>query len=167
MPFRMVDRIDAFERGTSLRARKLTSAREDYWKPSHDGPVMPPELVLESLLQAAGLLVILSTDAPQSAALPISIEGISGLGRVVPGDVLTLDVQAERFDEETAVFSGLVTVGEQAVLRLAAAMFVLVPLERLAEPADVMTRVARMQRDPSADGPGAAGDAPLSLLASS
>ena len=53
MPFHMVDRIDAFEPGVSLQARKLTSAREDYWRPSGDGLAMPAELVLESLVQAA------------------------------------------------------------------------------------------------------------------
>jgi 3-hydroxyacyl-[acyl-carrier-protein] dehydratase len=162
----MVDRIDAYERGISIRARKLTSTQEDHWKPLGDGLVMPAELVLESLLQAAGLLVILSTDAPRSAALPTSIQRVANLGSVVPGDVLSLEIRCDRFDDETAVFSGHVSVGDRAVLELDAAVFVLIPVEALADPVDLLPRLARLLRDPSAESPGGSADGRLSLVGS-
>ena len=37
MPFHMVDRIDEFERGVSIKARKLTSTGEDIWTQSTQG----------------------------------------------------------------------------------------------------------------------------------
>lgn len=167
MPFRMVDRIDGYEAGVSLHARKLTSAKEEYWIRVREEWVMPAELVLESFLQAAGLLVILSTDAPRYAALPTSIGRVSRLGRVVPGDVLALDVRVDRFDDEIAVFSGDVSVRGRAVLRVASAMFVMTPLESLADPIDVMPRLARLRRDPAAESPSVGGAGPLSFLAPS
>lgn len=165
MPFRMVDRIDNYEAGISLRARKLTSAHEDYWVRLRELLVMPAELILESFLQAAGLLVILSTDAPTYAALPTSIGRVSRLGSVVPGDVLLLEIHVDRFDDEIAVFSGNVSVRDRAVLSVGSAMFVMTRLETLADPVDVIPRLARLRRDPIAESPGGAG--PLSFLAPS
>ena len=167
MPFRMVDRIDEYEAGAFLRARKLTSAQEEYWIRVGDAAVMPAELVLESFLQAAGLLVILSTDAPRYAALPTSIGQVARLGSVVPGEILALDVRVDRFDDEIAVFSGDVAVHDRPVLRVASAMFVMTPLETLADPIEVLPRLARLRRDPSAASPGANGAGPLSFLAPS
>ena len=164
MPFHMVDRIDEFERGVSIKARKLTSTGEDIWTQSTHGLEMRAGMVLESLLQTAGVLVVLSTDEPYSAALPASLASVSMMARVVPGDVLSLDVRFERFDDETAVFSGKVSLGEDPVLVLEGALFVLVPLGSLANPIDVLQRLSRMRRDLATASPGATTGARASLL---
>ena len=44
MRFHLIDRVDAYEPGQSVRGRKLTSHSEEYWEDSADGPVMPPPL---------------------------------------------------------------------------------------------------------------------------
>ena len=109
MRFHLIDRIDAYSPAQSVRARKLTSASEEYWEETESGLVMPPPLVLEALCQAGTWLVMLSTDVRKRAAL-LSVGSVSFLGDVRPGDVLQLEGSVDSMGDEVAVVSGRVDV---------------------------------------------------------
>jgi 3-hydroxyacyl-[acyl-carrier-protein] dehydratase len=132
MRFHLVDRIDAYEPGKSVRARKLTSRSEALWEDGVSGPVMPPPLVLEALCQAGTWLVMITTDTKKRAAL-LSIAEVSFLGDVVPGDVLIMEGAVESMGDEVAVVSGRVTVDGRAVLEASDIMCALIDAEELAD----------------------------------
>jgi 3-hydroxyacyl-[acyl-carrier-protein] dehydratase len=68
MRFHLIDRIDAWDAGGTISARKLTSLLEDHWRDEGDGPRMPAPLVLEALCQAGTGLIIASTGVRRRAA---------------------------------------------------------------------------------------------------
>jgi len=133
--FHLVDRIDAYEPGKSVRARKLTSVTEELWIGSADRPFMPPPLVLESLCQAGSWLIIATTKGRKRAAL-LQIGSVSFLGDVRPGDVLELQGEVHSMTEEMAVLSGTVSVSTRCVLAATDIMCALIDADELEDAAD-------------------------------
>jgi len=132
MRFHLIDRVDSWEPGQSVRARKLTSLSEEFWEDGGDGPQMPPPLVLEALCQAGTWLVMITTDRRKRAAL-LSIGSVDFLGPVRPGDVLELEGGVDSMNDEVAVVSGRVTVDGTAVLEAKDIMCALIDAQDLAD----------------------------------
>jgi 3-hydroxyacyl-[acyl-carrier-protein] dehydratase len=132
MRFHLLDKIDSWEPGQSVRGRKLTSISEDYWEDSDDGPVMPPPLALEAFCQAGTWLVMITTDRKKRAAL-LSIGSVDFLGPVRPGDVLELEGAVDSMSDEVAVVSGRVTVDGLPVLQAQDVMCALIDADTLAD----------------------------------
>ena len=132
MRFHLIDRVDSWEPGKSVRARKLTSLTEEYWEDGGDGPQMPAPLALEALCQAGTWLVMITTDRRKRAAL-LSIGSVDFLGAVRPGDVLELEGEVDSMSDEVAVVSGRVTVDGTAVLEAKDIMCALIDAQDLAD----------------------------------
>lgn len=115
MRFHLIDRLDSYEAGRTVRGRKLTSLSEEYWEESESGPVMPSPLILEALCQAGTWLIILSTDCRKRAAL-LSVGSVSFYRDVHPGDVLDLEGEVESMSDATAVLSGFARIDGQPVM---------------------------------------------------
>jgi len=131
--FHLIDRVDAWEPGQSIRARKLTSLSEEFWEDEGDGPVMPPPLILEALCQAGTWLVMITTDRRKRAAL-LSIGSVEFLAPVRPGDVLLLEGECDSMSDEVAVVSGRVIVdGGPTVLEAKDIMCALIDAQDLAD----------------------------------
>ena len=145
MRFHLIDRVDAWEPFSSVRARKLTSYSEEYWETASDGPVMPPPLVLEALCQAGTWLVMLSTDLRKRAAL-LSVGSVDFLGEVRPGDVLEMQGSVDSMGDEVAVVSGQVVVGGQAVLQAKDIMCVLIDAADLEDVEDTRRMLKLLTR---------------------
>jgi 3-hydroxyacyl-[acyl-carrier-protein] dehydratase len=132
MRFHLIDKVDSWEPGKSVRGRKLTSISEEYWEDTGDGPVMPPPLALEALCQAGTWLVMITTDRKKRAAL-LSIGSVEFLGPIRPGDVLILEGSVDSMSDEVAVVSGKVTVDDRAVLEATDIMCALIDAGDLAD----------------------------------
>jgi len=130
--FHLIDRVDAYEPGQSVRARKLTSKSETLWEDTPSGPVMAPPLVLEALCQAGTWLVMITTERKKRAAL-LSIGDVSFVGDVVPGDILIMEGAVESMGDEVAVVSGKVTVDGKTVLEASDIMCALIDAGDLAD----------------------------------
>lgn len=146
MRFHLVDRIIAYAPARSIRARKVTSRHETYWRYGTGGPSMPPALALETLCQAGACLVMLSTDLRSRAAL-LSVADVEFGVPARPGEVLEIEATVEAMSDETAVMSGTVTAGERLVVRAADVMCVLVPPDDLEDPADTRRQLDMLTRD--------------------
>lgn len=138
--FHLVDRIDTYEPGQFVRARKLTSVTEELWTGSAGDPRMPRPLILEALCQAGSWLIVASTKGSKRAAL-LQIESVSFLGDVRPGDVVELHGEVHSMTEEMAVLSGVASVGSRRVLEATDIMCALIDADELEDPGDT----ARMQ----------------------
>lgn len=130
--FQLVDRIDAYTPWRTISARKLTSVSEDFWEGSPEAE-MPPSLVLESLGQAGGWLIQLSTNGAKRGLL-VSIGTISFHLPVRPGDVLELEGWIHSSSEEAAVMSGRASVAGHTVMEADQLMCVLVDADTLEAP---------------------------------
>lgn len=145
MQFHLIDRIDAWEAASSVRARKLTSHAEGFWADGPDGPTMPRTLVLEALCQAGSWLIMLSTDTRKRAAL-LSISSVTFDGDVRPGDVIDLEGHVESMSEEMAVLSGTAKVDGTTVMTATDIMCALIDAQDLEDVADTDRMKARLDR---------------------
>ncbi|TDC33669.1 3-hydroxylacyl-ACP dehydratase [Kribbella albertanoniae] len=142
--FHLTDRITGYEPGRSIRARKVTSRSEPYWRETPDGPVMPAPLILETLCQAGAWLVMLDTDVRRRAAL-LSVSDARFLGTVRPGDVLDVIAGVESVSEERAVMSGVVEVAGRTVLEATDVMCALIDSAELDDPATTRRQLAALR----------------------
>ena len=130
MRFHLIDRIDECVPGRSVRARKLTSRGEAYWRGPSGAERMPEPLVLEALCQAGTWLVLITTDRRRRAAL-LSVDAVRFAAPVIPGDVLVMEAEVVTISDETAVISGRVTVDGVTVLEAEEVMCALIEADRL------------------------------------
>jgi len=142
--FELVDRIHEIHPQRSIRASKVASRAETFWVGHHDDLRMPAVLVLESLCQAGAWLVNASTQGSKRAALG-SIGSFRVLGDVRPGDILELTGEIVSMNEEGAVLSGAATVGGTPVLTADEILCVLLPADRLEDPATTARRLRQLQ----------------------
>lgn len=95
-PFLLVDRVLELDKHKSLVAIKNVTANEPFFQGHFPiRPVMPGVLIIESLAQAAGLLIVKSIDLPEYHQDIYFFAGVDNarFKRVVePGDQLKLEV---------------------------------------------------------------------------
>lgn len=130
-PFLLVDRVLEMERGRRILALKNVTYNEPYFQGHFPAlRVMPGVLIVEALVQAAGILIYNSIDDPQNKLVFLSkIDKTKFRKPVIPGDRLRLDVDLVKlktrffqvagraFVEETLVaeteaMGSLITLGE-------------------------------------------------------
>lgn len=99
-PFLMVDRVVKFEIARSIDAYKNVSINEPFFQGHFPNlPVMPGVLIVESLAQAGGLLILAGEDESvinNSIFLFTGIENVRFRKPVLPGDRLDLHCELIR-----------------------------------------------------------------------
>jgi 3-hydroxyacyl-[acyl-carrier-protein] dehydratase len=98
-PFLLVDRVLNFDTGKTLTGLKNVTINEPFFPGHFPGhPVMPGVLILESLAQACGLLVLLSAKnlSPDTLFYFAKIDNARFSQIVKPGDQLILEVTQTR-----------------------------------------------------------------------
>lgn len=98
-PFLLVDRVLEYKPFEYIKAIKCVSINEPFFQghfPSY--PVMPGVLILESLAQAGGILVMKSIpeEVDNKIFLFTGMEKVRFRKSVFPGDTLTLEVHYEK-----------------------------------------------------------------------
>ena len=97
-PFLLIDKVTAFESGESLTAQKNVSINEPFFQGHFPGnPVMPGVLVIEAMAQAGGVLSHLTYAdlEPKPLFYLVGIDGTRFRRPIVPGDLLTIDIEVE------------------------------------------------------------------------
>lgn len=92
-PFLLVDRVVEYVPGDYIKAYKNVTMNEPFFQGHFPGvPVMPGVLIMESLAQAGGILVVKSTDTAVEDKLFLftGIESVRFRKPVYPGDKLEL-----------------------------------------------------------------------------
>ena len=99
-PFLLVDKILDFVPNTSIRAIKNVTFNEQHFQGHFpDYPLMPGVLIIESLAQTAGLLLLKSRPAGElknKLFVFTGLEKVKFRRQVVPGDQLILDMNHVR-----------------------------------------------------------------------
>jgi 3-hydroxyacyl-[acyl-carrier-protein] dehydratase len=116
-PFLLIDRIVAFEKDKRIVAVKNVTANEPFF-PGHfpHFAVMPGVLIVEAMAQAAAVLSLRSLGHKNDGKWVYYFVGIDGARfkkPVVPGDTLTIAVDAGRAARGMAKFTATAKVGDQ------------------------------------------------------
>ncbi|MCH7878626.1 MAG: bifunctional UDP-3-O-[3-hydroxymyristoyl] N-acetylglucosamine deacetylase/3-hydroxyacyl-ACP dehydratase [candidate division Zixibacteria bacterium] len=128
-PFLLIDRIIDLDPGKHVVAIKNVSINEPFFQghfPDH--PIMPGVLILESLAQAGGALLLNAIpDQENKIVYFMSINNVKFRKPVVPGDQLRLELDLLTFRRNTCKMSGSAFVGD---VEVASADFVAVVVDR-------------------------------------
>ena len=115
-PFLFVDKvIEIHENG--LTAVKNVTGNESYFQGHFPGyPVMPGVLQVEALAQASALLVLHQHNLKNKPIYFMSLDKVKFRSQVVPGDVLTLEVEIIRWGGKISKCKGRALVGDQVAV---------------------------------------------------
>ena len=114
-PFLLIDGIQTLKPNESAIGIKNVSVNEPFFEGHFpDRPVMPGVLIIESMAQTAGCLVVVSLGKESEGKLVyfMTIENARFRKPVVPGDRLVINVQKLRSRGSVFKFSGKAFVGE-------------------------------------------------------
>lgn len=93
-PFLLIDRIEELEPGVKAVGRKCVSMNEPFFQGHFPGKaVMPGVIILESLAQVGAVCMLTVPGNEGKIVLFGGMDKVRFKRQVVPGDVLTLEVQ--------------------------------------------------------------------------
>ena len=116
-PFLLIDRINNLDPGKEVDALKNVTFNEPFFQGHFSGqPVMPGVLLIESMAQAGGFLVLNSIPNPESKLIYISgIDDTRFKKIVVPGDQLNIKAKLLKFKLNTCKISAEIYVNKNLV----------------------------------------------------
>ncbi|MEI2353159.1 3-hydroxyacyl-ACP dehydratase FabZ [Pediococcus acidilactici] len=115
-PILFMDYVDELEPGKSIIATKNVTINEEFFQGHFPGnPVMPGVLIIESLAQAASILILKSEEFAGKTAYLGAINNAKFRQIVRPGDVLKLHVEMIKKKRNMGVVETFATVGEKKV----------------------------------------------------
>lgn len=96
-PFLLIDTIEELEPGVRAVGKKCVSYNEPYFGGHFPGePVMPGVLIIEALAQVGAVAILSEPDFKGKTAYFGAINSAKFKNKVVPGDVLTLELEIIR-----------------------------------------------------------------------
>ncbi|WP_242641470.1 MULTISPECIES: 3-hydroxyacyl-ACP dehydratase FabZ [Candidatus Ichthyocystis] len=118
-PFLLVDRVISCEPSQSIVAIKNVTINEPFFVGHFPGnPVMPGVLVVESMAQAAGILLTISSEGNANSSKNdvyylAGIDNARFRAPIVPGDTITINVSMLMKRTSISKYSGRVYCGER------------------------------------------------------
>lgn len=115
-PFLLVDRIEELEPGVRAVGIKNVTQNEPFFEGHFpEYPVMPGVLIVEAMAQVGAVGVMAVEEYREKLALFAGIDKVRFRRQVVPGDVLTMEVEIERLKGRVGRGKGSAKVGDERV----------------------------------------------------
>jgi len=115
-PFLLLDRILELEPGVRAVGLKNVTINEEFFSGHFPHrPMMPGVLVLESMAQVGGVLLMVSTDKPGKLAVFGGMDRVRFRKPVVPGDALISEVRMLKLHPEFGKVSAVARVEGEVV----------------------------------------------------
>ena len=112
-PFLLIDRIDEMEPGVSAKGIKCVTYNEYFFRGHFpQEPVMPGVLIVEALAQTGAVSILSLEENKGKVAYFGGLNKVKFKKKVVPGDVLTLDVEIVRRKGPVGIGNGIAKVGD-------------------------------------------------------
>ncbi len=114
-PFLLVDRILEIDEGKRIVGLKNVTINEPFFQGHFPGhPIMPGVLIIESMAQVGGMLLMRTIDDPASKVVYfMSLDNIKFRRPVRPGDQLRLELEVTQLRGATCRMRGVATVDGQ------------------------------------------------------
>ncbi|HSY75106.1 MAG TPA: bifunctional UDP-3-O-[3-hydroxymyristoyl] N-acetylglucosamine deacetylase/3-hydroxyacyl-ACP dehydratase [Dongiaceae bacterium] len=114
-PFLMVDGVLKID-GNKIIAFKNITHNEPYFPGHFPGhPIMPGVLQLEAIAQTAGILMLRQAENAGQIAYFMAAENVKWRKPVLPGDVLTIEVEMTKMRSKLGKAKGICKVGGEVV----------------------------------------------------
>lgn len=113
-PFLLIDRVEEIVPGESVVATKNVSYNEPFFAghfPTE--PVMPGVLIVEAMAQAGAVAILSMDEFKGKTAYFGGIKNAKFKRKVVPGDVLRLEVNIDKLRRNAGIGTGIAYVGDQ------------------------------------------------------
>ena len=124
-PFLLIDTVEELEPGKRVVAKKCVTFNEPFFQGHFPGnPVMPGVLICEALAQAGAVAILGLDENKGKTAYFASMDKVKFKKKVVPGDVLMLEVELVKIkgpfgiDKATATVDGKVAVSGEFTFAL-------------------------------------------------
>ncbi|MBI45602.1 MAG: UDP-3-O-[3-hydroxymyristoyl] N-acetylglucosamine deacetylase [Candidatus Marinimicrobia bacterium] len=116
-PFLLIDQIVDFREGEYVHAIKYVDEKESYFQGHFPGnPVLPGVLIIECMAQASCFLSLSTVDKPDQKLMLLSvIRSAKFFKKVIPGDILSLEVNLLKFRMNNALIKGIGFVNGEKV----------------------------------------------------
>ena len=115
-PFLLVDRIEEMEEGKRIVGKKCVTYNEPFFAGHFpQEPVMPGVLIIEALAQTGAVCALSADEYKGKIAFLGGVNKAKFRGKVVPGDVLTLEVEMIKVKGPVGVAKGTATVDGKKV----------------------------------------------------
>lgn len=124
-PFLLIDRIEELEEGKSVVATKNVTYNEPFFAGHFpQEPVMPGVLQVEAMAQA-GAVAILSMEGFQGKTGYFGgIKNVKFKRKVVPGDVLRIELEIDKLKRNIGIGHGTAYVGDEVACQVEQFMFI-------------------------------------------
>ena len=117
-PFLMIDRVEEYVPGESAVAYKNVCINEWYFQGHFPGePIMPGVLITEALAQTGAIAILSLPENKGKNALFGGIDKLRFKQKVVPGDVLKLEVKIIKSKGPVGVGEAVATVNGKVAAR--------------------------------------------------
>ena len=124
-PFLLIDRIDAMEPGVSAKGIKCVTYNEYFFRGHFpQEPVMPGVLIVEALAQTGAVSILSLEENKGKVAYFGGLNKVKFKKKVVPGDVLTLDVEIVRRKGPVGIGNGIAKVGDDIAVTCELTFFI-------------------------------------------
>ncbi|MCI1904105.1 3-hydroxyacyl-ACP dehydratase FabZ [Enterococcus hirae] len=115
-PFLLLDRIVEIEAGKKVVAQKNLTINEPFFAGHFPGePVMPGVLIVEALAQAGAVALLSQAEFKGKTAYFGGIDQVKFRQKVVPGDILRLEVEIVKLKGRAGIGQGVATVDSKKV----------------------------------------------------
>lgn len=113
-PICYIDYVDELEPGERIVATKNVTINESFFKGHFPGnPVMPGALIIETLAQAASILILKSPEFKGKTAYLGSVRNTKFREMVRPGDVLKLEIKMIKKRANVGIVETLARVADK------------------------------------------------------
>ena len=113
-PFLLIDRVEEIVEGEKVIATKNVSYNEPFFAGHFpQEPVMPGVLIVEAMAQAGAVAILSMDEFKGKTAYFGGIKNAKFKKKVVPGDVLRLEVSIEKFKRNAGIGVGTAYVGDK------------------------------------------------------
>lgn len=115
-PFLLVDRITELEVGKRAKGFKNVTVNEEFFQGHFPGySVMPGVLIIEAMAQVGGVALLSSDDFKGRIVFLTGVDNARFKRQVIPGDILTMEVEFVKLRGTMGKGHGRVTVGDELV----------------------------------------------------